>query len=664
LTNTTHIIGKSHKMKFEYYQGSRALFVFLCIGLILLFSNSLQAECPQKLLEYNENHSRLFDINLDKYLIEKASCMSLQDIVNNRQIINCDPCSFYLDVKMSQDLDLSLNIKGIKWCQLKSDHVIDVLHRNEKRSLYQVPQKQNKTVHYTLDLFTNDISQTEVSALSDDRITREKFMLDSNLNQMWNAMAYAFLGALFIVFLINMVSFYFNKRNEILWYGIYALSLFSYFMLKNILMFNRDSSTLDLIELCLQPVFLIAYTMFVKTFTESKEKFPFMDKVLNWFIYMLTLALIIIFITGLLQWDIIKQATWYIYRLISIFYAIGIIVYYYRRRNEILNFIISGSSALLIGSTLAMFFSIGQIYVGPIAPIHWMMIGIMIELTIFSGGLGFRMWLNNQEKLQFQAALISEMEKTKELSQIREEELQEQVEKAVIRIRKEEEEKRAAKLSFKERDTELQLLRAQMNPHFIFNSLNSVKSFIIKNDPRAAGDYLSKFAHLMRMILSNSKRNTVSLTNELETLKVYITLEQMRFSESFDYSIDIDPALDTEHIEVLPLLLQPFVENAIWHGLLHKESKGTIQIALKKIGDFVQITIDDDGIGREASARIKMSGTKKQKSFGMDISKDRLQHYYGDEYKIHFEDKYEGGVAAGTKVTIVIPQTTNVYASS
>ena len=664
MTNTTNIKRTYPVFAIESFTHSVASFLCFCLAFLLISSNVLHAECPPKLMEYNENQSILFDINLDKYLIEKQTCKTLQEVINEKQERQCNPCSFLLDVKTSQDLNLSLYIKGIEWCQLKSDKVIDVLHRNEKRTMYQVLQKKEATIQYTLDLFTNDLSQTEVSALSDDRITREKFMLNSNLNIIWNAMAYAFLGALFIVFLINMVSYYFNKRKEILWYGIYSLSLFSYFLLKNILTFNRDSSTLDLIELCLQPIFLIAYTMFVKTFTESKEKYPFMDKVLNWFIYMLTMALVIIFITGLLEWDIIKQATWYIYRLISIFYAIGIIVYYYRRRNEILNFIISGSSALLIGSTMAMFFSIGQIYVGPIAPIHWMMIGIMIELTIFSGGLGFRMWLNNQEKLQFQSALISEMKKTKELSQIREEELQEQVEKAVTRMRKEEEEKRAAKLSFKERDTELQLLRAQMNPHFIFNSLNSVKSFIIKNNPRAAGDYLSKFAHLMRMILSNSKRNTVSLANELETLRVYITLEQMRFSESFDYTIDIDDELDTEHIEVLPLLLQPFVENAIWHGLLHKESKGTIQILLKKRGDFVQITIDDDGIGREASARIKMSGTKKQKSFGMDISKDRLKHYYGDEYKIHFEDKYQDGQAAGTRVTIVIPQTTNVYASS
>ncbi len=140
--------------------------------------------------------------------------------------------------------------------------------------------------------------------------------------------------------------------------------------------------------------------------------------------------------------------------------------------------------------------------------------------------------------------------------------------------------KKSLKTEFNKKlaDVEMTALRAQMNPHFLFNCLNSINRFIVRNDAETASNYLTKFSRLIRLILQNSKSSTITLRNELEALKLYIELEEMRFENRFDYSIHVDDNIEVEFVEVPPLLLQPYVENAIWHGLMHKESKGKLTI--------------------------------------------------------------------------------------
>src|SRR6188508_2969786 len=121
---------------------------------------------------------------------------------------------------------------------------------------------------------------------------------------------------------------------------------------------------------------------------------------------------------------------------------------------------------------------------------------------------------------------------------------------------------------------EMQALRAQMNPHFMFNSLNSINNFILKNDPDNASDYLTKFSRLMRLILDNSRSEWVLLENELKALQLYIELEAVRFDNAFKYSMEVTKDVDPETMMVPPLIIQPYVENAIWHGLLHRKEPG------------------------------------------------------------------------------------------
>ncbi|HIB48545.1 MAG TPA: tetratricopeptide repeat protein [Flavobacteriaceae bacterium] len=208
-------------------------------------------------------------------------------------------------------------------------------------------------------------------------------------------------------------------------------------------------------------------------------------------------------------------------------------------------------------------------------------------------------------------------------------------------------------------ETELQALRAQMNPHFLFNCLNSINSFIIKNEQEQASEYLSKFSMLIRKVLNNSKSSKVTLANELEALKLYIELESLRFGNSFEYSVSVDPTVETDYLEIPPLIIQPYVENSIWHGLLHKtEGPKKLSIDIKQDETLLICIIEDNGIGRVAAASRIKNSVSKRKSFGMNITKERLEHInqkHDERSHIEVVDlKSESGDAIGTRVTIKI----------
>ena len=219
-------------------------------------------------------------------------------------------------------------------------------------------------------------------------------------------------------------------------------------------------------------------------------------------------------------------------------------------------------------------------------------------------------------------------------------------------------EKLQSGLQHKAIELEMQALRAQMNPHFIFNCLSSINRFVLKNETEAASDYLTKFSRLIRMVLNNSKRSFITLDDELDMLKLYMDMERLRFKNSFDYNISYTNSIDADNVFVPPLLLQPFVENAIWHGLMHREGQGLLEIQLS-IGDrTLTCVITDNGIGREKSAKLKSKSSEKQKSLGLHITSERLVLLNKDmdqPTSFYFEDiTDEEGNDAGTRVILKI----------
>ncbi|WP_053978146.1 tetratricopeptide repeat-containing sensor histidine kinase [Mangrovimonas xylaniphaga] len=203
----------------------------------------------------------------------------------------------------------------------------------------------------------------------------------------------------------------------------------------------------------------------------------------------------------------------------------------------------------------------------------------------------------------------------------------------------------------------LKSLRSQMNPHFIFNALNSVNSFIALNDERTANKYLSDFSYLMRAVLENSEEDFIPLQKEIELLELYTKLEHFRFKDKFDYSITVDDQINVGDYKIPPMLLQPYIENAVWHGLRYKNEKGHLSIAIDKVSeDEIGITIADDGIGRERSKALKTERQQQQKSKGMDNIKKRisiLNDMYKDKIDVRIED-FQQEEDSGTKVVVTL----------
>lgn len=202
----------------------------------------------------------------------------------------------------------------------------------------------------------------------------------------------------------------------------------------------------------------------------------------------------------------------------------------------------------------------------------------------------------------------------------------------------------------------LKNLRSQMNPHFIFNALNSVNSFISSNDERAANRYLSDFSQLMRSVLENSEENFIPLSKEIELLELYVKLEHFRFKDKFDYTVTVDPAIDLDQFVIPPMLLQPYIENAVWHGLRYKKERGSLDVQFTKAdAETVVITITDDGIGRTNSKALKTDNQKKQQSKGMGNIQKRisiLNKMYRDKVDVFITDVQED--TTGTRVQLTI----------
>jgi len=203
------------------------------------------------------------------------------------------------------------------------------------------------------------------------------------------------------------------------------------------------------------------------------------------------------------------------------------------------------------------------------------------------------------------------------------------------------------------------LLRSQMNPHFIFNSLSSIQGFIMEKHPGTASRYLSRFATLVRNILDSSAMELVPLDKEISTIENYLELQKARYEDKFEYVVIVDEALDTETMSTPPMLAQPFIENAIEHGFKHKDSKGNLKIRFELKDNLICLEIEDDGVGRKKAQEILLKLNKDHRSMATDITRERLVILNKKLKKkirlVIIDLKNESGAGIGTKVLFEIP---------
>jgi tetratricopeptide (TPR) repeat protein len=234
--------------------------------------------------------------------------------------------------------------------------------------------------------------------------------------------------------------------------------------------------------------------------------------------------------------------------------------------------------------------------------------------------------------------------------------------KLTLALGKERAEKKQKEAEFERRmsDAALNSLRSQMNPHFIFNCLNSIKLYALENKAEEATEYLGKFSGLMRLVLENSKTDRITLQKEIETLQLYLEMEVMRFKEKLSYEIQVADTVDKDYLELPPMLIQPYVENAIWHGLMPKEEGGKVTLHFTCLNDnCLEVVVSDNGVGRAKAAELKSKSAQAHKSFGMSITHQRIElmnQLYQTNMSVSVSNKHdERGTPTGTEIRIIIP---------
>lgn len=423
---------------------------------------------------------------------------------------------------------------------------------------------------------------------------------------------YIFVGISCIIFLISIILFFINKKLEYLFYAlnIFCITVYfsRYYSDLYVHLFGYRTLTSYYITIQLEVLIYVFYYQFAVYYLNAKENYPKFYKAIKWitvFLICVTVPKFIFlsqnnFTANLILLDI-RTMVLTLFGLMTLVYLIVF------RKNKLTYFFIIGSAFYFLGGLLFFLFFKGI----------FLLYGVIAEIIVFGLGLGYKIKLEQDEKFRLQEESIN---------------------------------------------NHIKALRAQMNPHFIFNSLNSIQHLVLKKDTAAALNYLTKFSRLIRSTLENSIEKNVVLEEEIKILKTYLELESLRFNNDFTYQIIVDEPINPLEVEIPLLLIQPFVENAIIHGLHHKkgdDKKLVIHFSEEK--KYIICTIEDNGIGRKAVAAMQnLQYKKKNKSLAITLTETRIQMLHKNDMEksaITFEDLYDpDGIAAGTRVTVKIPK--------
>lgn len=480
---------------------------------------------------------------------------------------------------------------------------------------------------------------------------------------------FVFLGAMGFTAIFVYLLYFLNRQRVFLLYGCYLISyfLFGIFHTRHYSAIGQWLGEYPVFQQ-LFPETLIWVGMFfygyfaIELLQIRKDNYPRIRKyivLISWFVM---LAGILIAVVNLysnnLSWNI--KMVEYIRYIYSPLGAIGIFLFVFKVRSPLTLFLVIGVSIWAIVGNYSSTFALSQPYqltavgLGNNDAIFWTCIGLMLESIMFSFALGKRIKLSEDEKLANKEALI---ENLNALRQFKEEEnvrLEEQVSQKTQELLAansivEEQKKREIKKDYEKRlaISEMNALRSQMNPHFIFNSLSSIKYLVLSDQKSKSASYLGKFAKLMRQILDFSRKEQVSLMDELSNIQIYLELEAERFGDTFRYEISTLGFSEDElsAIEIPSLLLQPYVENALLHGLQNStKAEKILQISVNEIGGKVLLKIQDNGIGRSAAANYKKNHLE---SLGTQITNERIALYnetFGADISVNYLDSNDGTV--------------------
>lgn len=478
-----------------------------------------------------------------------------------------------------------------------------------------------------------------------------------------------FIGILFFLAVFTLLQFFQHRDKSYLWYAGYISSILLFYSAKsaqngihfpalaaNWWHFNRYATIITTAAF---------YVLFVRSFLGINTGINSnrTDRLTFYLAYGI-IGTSLISIT-LVAFEVLPYPCSYTPHTLMALFAPWFLYRIARAPSRLKWYILSGTLILVVMSlmsalnsilTAADYMSIQERFGNPF--FSFSQIGVLTEIMIFSTGLGYKTRLLNREKEEAQAALIGQLEENKALQQRHAEILEREVEK---RTREAIEQRAAAftaEMNRKLAEAELKAVKAQMNPHFTFNCMNSIKNLIQNHEEEAAISYLTKFSKLIRSVLNYSEKQEIALQEELDFCALYLQMEALRFGHSFRWEISVASDLLPESVYVPPLFLQPYLENAVWHGLMHKDGERLLRLSALRDGNNLVCCVDDNGIGRLKAQQARSRALRDDKSFGLRLAGERLAL---SDKKISvkiFDKTGNDGYPEGTKIEITIPMKT------
>ena len=429
-------------------------------------------------------------------------------------------------------------------------------------------------------------------------------------------------GGLLVLVIYHFLIYFQSRRKPYLYYSLYLLVFFIYFY-QHVFVENQTIDYIyEYVNYSVQFLAYASYLAIARSLLETRIHNIRLDKFLELGIkVLLTLSPLFIIIQFTLGYDF-QLKLFSIVGVLLIVFAITSLYFLYKIKSEAAKYFVFGSVFFLVFASISflhLFVANGVFVSYGFNPMSFIYIGVFVQSMIFASTLGYSVKKIEQKSKNAEVKLAIKQKQMEELK--------------------------------------MTALQSQMNPHFLFNSLNSINNFVLKNEKEKASDYITKFSRLIRVILKSSSSLTIPLSEELGILGLYVKLEQMRIKGGFEYTINIDGDLNLEEIRVPPLFLQPYIENSIWHGIMHIDREKKIELTIRKEDNNVKCEVLDNGIGIESSKRQTHRQISRRKFFGTQATESRIKLLHRQANVVVDISDVSTKNTTGTKVTIIFPIT-------
>lgn len=587
---------------------------------------------------------------ISSYVPKKFNVNSKQDLHVDIEFNNNSESTIYVvgDEKLSK---VRLQNKNVKIENLTGSYVV---FNSTYLKIFKVSGISSNLVQAVFVVEPGSW-KNPITVLNEKNFQRLGYQIDkkSTRNPFFDHLTRSFSLVMFLFGVMAFILFCIARINIYLYYSLFAFVISFYYAnkvayLSNALYGLIGIDGIHLLNNCIQPIMYYYLTLFVYEILEVKHRDRFFARLLIYFTRLSLIAAVLIAITFFIDQGF-SESVYNLYRLIIILFSGYITFYLILKRFNTATVIIGYSNLfLIIMGSIAMITSIKGIVVNGIAPLDYFTIGMVVFITGVTAALGLRARDTELERISAKESII-------ELERNAKEKLESDLQVSQLRERNNQVERDLA-------DLELLVLRNQLNPHFLYNSMNTLKLYILNNENIDAAKFIDRFSGLFRKVLNNSRQRLITLSDEIQAMEQYLDLERIRFRDAFTYSIEVDESIDPTFTRIPPMIFQPFLENSINHGIgLNENRAGHISINIAPVNDeYYRVTIVDNGVGREYAQKIKTNKISSHKSLGTQIIEDRLtaiNKLYNYHSYFEYTDLYnDNNTANGTRVDVILPQ--------